>query len=111
MEDLFLGLFESSHRVLHIEIVFNFTIKVIKFSGFFRSINAAKTNGFTNFPFPETENLFIRLFFISNIFISNGRLKLAKNQANAKQQPEAELLLFRNYSYSLSTLSSKNNKI
>ena len=29
-------------------------------------------------------------------------LKLAKNQANAKQHPEAELLLFENYSHSLS---------
>ena len=37
-------------------------------------------------------------------------LKLAKNQANAKQQPETELLLFENYSHSLSTLSSKTNK-
>ena len=50
-------------------------------------------------------------FFISNTFISNARLKLAENQANAKQQPEAELLLFENYSHSLSTLSSKNNRI
>ena len=33
------------------------------------------------------------LFFISNTFISNARLKLAKNQAKAKQQAEAELLL------------------
>ena len=36
-------------------------------------------------------------------------LKLAENQANAKQHPEAELLVFKNYSNSLSTLSSKNN--
>ena len=35
---------------------------------------------------------------------------MAKNQANAKQYPEAELLLFENYSPSSSTLSSKNNK-
>ena len=34
---------------------------------------------------------------------------MAKNQANAKQQPEAELLLFENYSHSLYTLSFKNN--
>ena len=33
----------------------------------------------------------------------------AKNRAKAKQHPEAEPLLFRNYSLSLSTLSSKNN--
>ena len=49
-------------------------------------------------------------FFISNTFISNTRLKLAKNQANAKQQLEAELLLFENYSHSSSMLSSKNNR-
>ena len=48
-------------------------------------------------------------FFISNTVISNDRLKLAKNQANAKKHPEAELLLFVNYSHSSSTLSSKNN--
>ena len=34
-------------------------------------------------------------FFIKNTFISKTRLKLAKNQANTKQHPEAELLLFR----------------
>ena len=43
-------------------------------------------------------------FFISSTFISNVRLKLAKNQANAKQHPEAEPLLFENYSNSSSTL-------
>ena len=36
---------------------------------------------------------------------------MAKNQANAKQHPEAELLLFEDYSHSLSKLSSKNNWI
>ena len=35
---------------------------------------------------------------------------MAKNQAKAKQHPEAELLLFENYSHSSSTLSSKNNR-
>ena len=33
-----------------------------------------------------------------NTFISNTRLKLAKNQTKAKQYPEAELFLFENYS-------------
>ena len=37
-------------------------------------------------------------------------MKFSKNQAKAKQHPEAELLLLRNYSLSSSTLSSKNNK-
>ena len=49
-------------------------------------------------------------FFKSNTFISNARLKLAKNQANAEQHPEAELLLLENYSYSSSTLSCKSNR-
>ena len=48
-------------------------------------------------------------FFISNTFISNVRLKLAKNEANVKQHLEAELLLFENYSDSSSTLP-KNNR-
>ena len=38
-------------------------------------------------------------------------LKLAKNQANAKQRPEAEPLLFENYSHFSSTLSSKSSRI
>ena len=47
-------------------------------------------------------------FFKSNTFISKVWLKLAKNQANAKQHPEAELLQFEIYSHSSSSLSSKN---
>ena len=39
----------------------------------------------------------------------NARLKLSKNQANAKQHFEAELFKFENYSHSSSTLSTKNN--
>ena len=42
----------------------------------------------------------ITRFLISNTFISNARLKLTNNQAKAKQHPEAELLLFENYSLS-----------
>ena len=52
----------------------------------------------------------LHLFFISNSFISNSRLKLTKNQANAKQHPEAELLTYENYKHSSSTLSSNNNR-
>ena len=44
--------------------------------------------------------MYIHAFFISNAFISNAGLKLPKNQADVKQHPEAELLLFENYSYS-----------
>ena len=45
----------------------------------------------------------------TSFFIINSRLELAKNHAKAKQHPEAELLLSENYSFALSTLSSKNN--
>ena len=48
----------------------------------------------------------IHAFFIST-FISNARLKMVKNQAKAKQYPEAELLLFETYSLFSSTLSSQ----
>ena len=54
--------------------------------------------------------IFQSRFFISNTFTSNTRLKSTNNQAEAKQHPEAELLLFENYSLSSSTLSSKNNR-
>ena len=50
------------------------------------------------------------LFYISNTFISNARLKMAKIQENAKQHPEAELLLFENYSHSSYTISCRNNR-
>ena len=44
------------------------------------------------------------MFFISD------RVKVAKNQAKAKQRLEASLLLFESYSLSLSRLSYKNNR-
>ena len=52
----------------------------------------------------------IHAFFLSNTFISNARLKLAKNQAKASQQIEDEFLLFENYLLSLTTLSCKNER-
>ena len=54
--------------------------------------------------------MILHILFISNSFISKARLKLAKNQANTKQHPEAGLLLFENYLYSSFILSSKNNR-
>ena len=48
---------------------------------------------------------------MSNTFVTKARLKLAKNQANAKQHSEAGLLLFdENCSNSWCTLLSKNNR-
>ena len=58
----------------------------------------------------NTEKKLNTSFFISNTFISNARLKLAKNQANAKQHPEVELFLFENYSHSSTMLSFRSNK-
>ena len=52
---------------------------------------------------PAFKHLNSRSFFISKTFISNIKLKLAKNKAKAKQHTEAELLLFENYSLSSST--------
>ena len=49
--------------------------------------------------------IYCYVFFVSNTFISNARLKLAKNQANAKQNPGAKLLLFENYAHSSSKYS------
>ena len=47
----------------------------------------------------QFSNMKTTRFFISNAFISDTRLKLVKNQANAKQHPETELLLIENYSH------------
>ena len=60
----------------------------------------------------ECPKLQIHAFFISNTFISNARLKLAKTKqkTKAKQHPEAELSLFENYSLCLSTSSSIKNR-
>ena len=56
---------------------------------------ALKTSSRPLFNFGKKLKTATRLFY--NTFISNARLKLAKNQANTKQHPEAKLLLFQNY--------------
>ena len=38
--------------------------------------------------------------FLSNTITSNVTLKLAKNQVNAKQHPDTDILLFENYLHS-----------
>ena len=48
-------------------------------------------------------NTLLYTLFLQATVIGNTRLKLAKNQAIAKQHPEAELLQFENYSYPSST--------
>ena len=72
---------------------------------------ACKLSDFLHFLviFFEIESRNTRAF-LSNTFINKARLKLAKNQAKAKQQPEAKLLLLENYSLSSSMLSFKNNR-
>ena len=47
--------------------------------------------------------------FICNTFIINTRLELAKYQSKSKQNPEAKLLLFEDYSFSSWVLSSKTS--
>ena len=50
------------------------------------------------------------LFYVSNTFISNIKLKLAENQAEATQHQEAEFMLSESYSLCSSTLSFKNKR-
>ena len=76
-----------------------------------RAMNTICSSAYANIFMGKFEKLHIHVcLYISNTFISNVRLKLAKNQADAKQHPEAELLLFENYLHSSSTLSSKNSR-
>ena len=51
---------------------------------------------------PRHEDRYTK-YKISNIFKTNSRLKLAKNQANAKQHLVTELSLFEYYFLSSST--------
>ena len=51
----------------------------------------------------------VHAFFINNLFMRNTRLKLAKNQAKAKEYPETKLLLFENHFISSSMLPFKTN--
>ena len=46
----------------------------------------------------------------TRFFLISNRLKLVKNQTYAKQYPQAEYLLFENYSNSSFKLSSKKNR-
>ena len=43
-------------------------------------------------------------------FYKQRQAEIGKNQVNAKQHPEAELLPFENFPHSSYTLSSKNNR-
>ena len=60
-----------------------------------------------NYKFSQLLLEITRFFKKSSNFISKARLQLTKNQVNFKQLPEAELLLFKNYSHSSFTLLSK----
>ena len=61
-----------------------------------------------SFDFPTPFLLVLPI--TTGFFISNIRLKLAENQAKAKQHSEAEILLFENYSLPSSTLPPKNKR-
>ena len=51
----------------------------------------------------------LHAFFISNTY-KQRQAEISKNQAKAKQHPQAKLLLFENYLLSSSTLSSKHDR-
>ena len=52
----------------------------------------------------------LRAFFYNQHFYKQRQAEIGKIQAYARQHPEAELLLYENYSHSSYTLSSKNNR-
>ena len=68
-----------------------------------------------NAPCGTISSFNTRFFIKAKLFISNTRLYLAKNQAEAKQHPETELLLFENYSVSsfmlLSTIKNVQKQV
>ena len=79
---------------------------VIIFKTYFFAIFTSTTFQFTvrkKLRFQSTR------FFICNTSKSSTWLKLAKNQAKAKQHPETELMLIENYSNSSFMLSPKTN--
>ena len=57
-----------------------------------RNISLIESNDYNYYWFLSIVNNYCTRFFINNTFKSITRLKLAKNKANAKQHPEAELL-------------------
>ena len=48
------------------------------------------------------------ILFYKEHFYKQHQAEIGKKQVNAKQHPEAELLLFENYSHSSSTVPSKH---
>ena len=60
-------------------------------------IKSELSHGLIFIPYAFISSYSNTRFFISNTFISNAKLKLAKNQANVKQHPEVEILLFENF--------------
>ena len=73
--------FDSKFKInLYNEHFPNTSEKYTRFSNFTLFFSISYVRVFSNI-----------LFFTTNTFISNARLKLAKNQANDKQLPEAEL--------------------
>ena len=62
--------------------------------------------GNSNFCYNE-----VHAFFYEQHFYKQRQVDISKNQAKAKQHPQAEFVLLGNYSLSSSTLLSKNNEI
>ena len=74
----------------------------------FNQISIAYIKSLIPHPSHFLASYYIIQYFISNIFISNASLNMAKNQAKSVQHPDAELLIFQNYSLFSPMLSSKN---
>ena len=77
------------------QLIFELSYFKDKLSALFTGFHVLLSNVNVNAPYGYTD------FVISNTFIGNARLKLAKNQAKFKQHLEAELLLFKNFLFYL----------
>ena len=93
---------QGTEALLHLEHLIIWAIKTLGYSRqFIQQTRPLKsTNKLRN----------IHGYFVSNTFISNTRPKFTKNQGNAKQHPDAELLIFGNYLHSSTTFISQNDR-
>ena len=72
-----------------------------------KNVRSSQASVSISFCTELSKTQFSSVSIISNTSIRNTRLKLVKNEANAKQLPE--FLLVENYLHFSSKLSSKNN--
>ena len=102
-----------------VKIVFFFKVRTTTFGWPSSHLSTASAFGWPTSPvgtnilygWPQWKTKWYKKgVFYNYVHISNTKQKLAKDQVNAKEHPESQLLLFENYLHSSSMSSSKNNK-